>query len=55
MQTVLYRLLHCYSSPYLPTVLNEAEVSYIHRKRLTCMLKHKVDMLLSTVTPVLQI
>ncbi len=43
MQTVLPFTALCYSSRYFPAVANEPEVLQIHRKRLTSMLKNKVD------------
>ncbi len=44
MRTILPFTALCYSSFYNPIAANEVEVLHIHRKRLTSMLKNKVDM-----------
>ncbi len=49
MQTVLPFTALFYSSRYFPTAANEPEVSHIHRKRLTSVLKNNVDMAISSI------
>ncbi len=43
MQTVLSFTALWYSSHYFPATANEPEVSHIHRKQLTSVLKNNVD------------
>lgn len=43
MQKVLPFTARCSSSRYFPIAANEPEVSHIHRKWLTSVLKNKVD------------